>query len=112
LRAFTDAVCREFPDEAVELLPGKAMIEIRRAQVNKGEGVLALLNHPPFRGRTPVFIGDDVTDEDVFAVLPQVGGLGYSVSRKFSGLAGMFHSPTEVRAALDRLARSGGRVSR
>lgn len=112
LHKFAQAVCREFPDQFLELLPGKAMLEIRRAQVNKGEGVLALMNHPPFRGRTPVFIGDDVTDEAVFAVLPQIGGLGYSVSRKFAGLAGMFHSPAEVRIALARLAQSGGRPRR
>jgi trehalose 6-phosphate phosphatase len=108
LGEFAREVCAEFPDEAVDILSGKSMIEVKRTHVNKGEGVLALMNYPPFRGRTAVFIGDDVTDEAVFAVLPQIGGLGYSVSRQFSGLAGMFHSPAEVRAALDRLARSGG----
>jgi trehalose 6-phosphate phosphatase len=76
--------------------------------VNKGEGVLALMNYAPFRGRVPVFIGDDVTDKDVFNVLPHTGGLGYSVGRKFPDLAGMFHSPGDVRDALASLARSGG----
>ncbi|MBV8793058.1 MAG: trehalose-phosphatase [Pseudolabrys sp.] len=108
LRELTAAVCRDFPDEAVDFLPGKAVIEVRRAEVNKGEGVLALMAHAPFRGRMPVFIGDDVTDEAVFAALPQIGGRGYSVSRKFSGAAGMFHSPQHVRDALARLASTGG----
>ena len=54
-----------------------------------------------------MFIGDDVTDEAVFAVLPQIGGIGYSVSRKFHGLEGMFESPGDVRIALARLAKSG-----
>ncbi|MGI8525838.1 MAG: trehalose-phosphatase [Pseudolabrys sp.] len=108
LREFARAVCAEFPDQTVDLLPGKAIIEIRRAQVNKGEGVIALMKHPPFRGRMPLFIGDDVTDEAAFAVLPEIGGLGYSVTRRFDGLAGMFDSPADVRAALARLAQAGG----
>ncbi len=108
VRTFVEQVCREFSEESVTLLAGKAVLELRRTEVNKGEGVLALMNHPPFRGRVPVFIGDDVTDEDVFNVLPHTGGLGYSVGRKFPDLAGMFHSPGDVRDALASLARSGG----
>ena len=55
----------------------------------------------------PVFIGDDVTDESVFAVLPELGGKGFSVSRHFAGLTGIFESPAQVRRALQRLAADG-----
>jgi trehalose 6-phosphate phosphatase len=98
------AACAAFPGEALDLLPGKAMIEIKRASVNKGEGVRALMARQPFAGRRPVFIGDDVTDESVFAVLPHMNGLGFSVDRRFPGLAGMFETPAQVRAALRALA--------
>ena len=62
------------------------------------------MTHAPFAGRMPVFIGDDVTDESVFAVLPALGGKGYAVGRHFSGVTGIFDSPDDVRAALRRLA--------
>jgi trehalose 6-phosphate phosphatase len=88
------------------VLPGKAVLEVKRPNVNKGDGVRELMRHPPFAGRMPVFIGDDVTDESVFAVLPGLGGKGFSVGRHFAGLAGIFDSPMDVRRALQRLASS------
>ncbi|MGH6789901.1 MAG: trehalose-phosphatase [Pseudolabrys sp.] len=96
-----------FPDEPVEVLRGKAMLEVTRPGVSKGEGVRELMKHPPFRKRKPIFIGDDVTDESVFAVLPALGGEGFSVGREFHDLAGIFASPSEVRRTLQRLAGSG-----
>jgi trehalose 6-phosphate phosphatase len=101
------AACAAFPDEATEVLPGKAMFEVKRPGINKGEGVRTLMTKPPFAGRIPVFIGDDVTDESVFEVLPDLGGKGFSVSRQFDGLAGIFASPAQVRRALQRLAANG-----
>ena len=61
-----------FPKEMVEVLPGKEMLELKRAGTNKGEAVRTLMAHKPFAGRMPVFIGDDVTDEAVFAILPNM----------------------------------------
>ena len=58
-----------------------------------------LMMHSPFRGRRPVFIGDDVTDEAAFAVLPEFDGVGFSVGRRISGLAGCVCS-TRRRAAM------------
>jgi trehalose 6-phosphate phosphatase len=93
-----------FPGEAIEVLPGKAMFEVKRPGVSKGEAVRALMSHTPFAGRQPVFIGDDVTDESVFAMLPAFGGTGFSVHRHFAGVAGIFESPEQVRRALQALA--------
>jgi trehalose 6-phosphate phosphatase len=98
------ATLAAFPGEPLELLPGKALFEIKRPGVSKGESVRMLMTHAPFAGRMPVFIGDDVTDESVFAVLPALGGRGYSVGRHFSGVTGIFDSPDDVRVALRRLA--------
>jgi trehalose 6-phosphate phosphatase len=107
LRSHIAAGRAAFPAEATEVLLGKAVLEVKRPDVNKGDGVRELMRHPPFAGRMPVFVGDDVTDETVFAVLPGLGGKGFSVGRHFAGLAGIFHSPIEVREALRRLASNG-----
>jgi len=104
LRTLIEKVRSEFPDEALEVLPGKAMFEVKRPGISKGAAVRALMTHAPFVGRVPVFVGDDVTDESVFAALPALGGKGYSVGRHFDGLAGIFAAPDDVREALRRLA--------
>jgi trehalose 6-phosphate phosphatase len=101
-------VSAKFPDQSLEILGGKAMLEIKRGSVSKGAAVRELMLTAPFSGRTPVFIGDDVTDETVFAVLPELGGSGFSVGRKFAGMAGLFDTPMQVRGALQALAESGG----
>jgi trehalose 6-phosphate phosphatase len=99
------AVCRAaYPEEPTELLLGKAMFEVKRPGINKGDAVRELMGHAPFIGRMPVFIGDDITDEAVFKVLPFLGGKSFSVTRHFPGLAGIFESPAHVREALEKLA--------
>lgn len=106
LRSSIAAARAAFPREAIEVLPGKAMFEVKRPGVSKGEAARALMTHAPFAGRKPVFIGDDVTDESVFAVLPSLGGIAFSVQRPFNGLAGIFTSPAQVRRALRVFAAS------
>ena len=109
LRASIDAGRAAFPGELTEVQSGKFVFEVKRPNATKGEAVRALMTQPPFAERRPVFIGDDVTDESVFAILPALKGLGFSVGRHFSGLAGIFDSPSQVRRALKDLAtRSQG----
>jgi trehalose 6-phosphate phosphatase len=107
LRAHIEAVCADFSNEPMEMLPGKALFEVKRPGVSKGEGVRALLTYAPFAGRTPVFIGDDETDKTLFALLPEFGGIGFSVDLDVEGLAGVFASPAAVRGALRQLAQMG-----
>lgn len=102
--------CKAFADERTEVLPGKLMFEVKRPAVNKGEAVRHLMKLAPFAGRKPVFIGDDVTDESVFEVMPDLGGRGFSVTRDVEGLSGIFRSPGQVRKALHRLANGHSSV--
>jgi trehalose 6-phosphate phosphatase len=88
----------------LEVLPGKAVIEVKPTGFNKGSAVLELMEIAPFKGRKPIFIGDDVTDEAVFAILSEVNGTGFSVGRIIPGATGIFSSPAQVRDWLDRLA--------
>jgi trehalose 6-phosphate phosphatase len=92
------------PYRTIELLTGKAVIEVKQAGVNKGTAVRELMHHLPFRGRTPIFVGDDVTDEDAFAVMPEFGGRAISVGRAVPGISEVIASPVEVRRWLENLS--------
>jgi len=105
-----DIVATE-PTDHVEILLGKAVIEIKPRQFNKGTAVTELMTHPPFAGRTALFIGDDTTDESVFAILPDLAGAGFSVSKAMPGAEGIFESPEAVRSWLAHLCHHAGRGS-
>lgn len=96
-----------FEAEHIEVLNGKAVIEARRQGIDKGSAVTALARQAPFAGRTILFGGDDATDEDVFRILPRLGGHGFSVGRRFPGAEHHFSSPSAVRAWLARMAETG-----
>jgi len=95
----------DLPNAPIEVLPGKCVCEIKQAGFDKASGVRALMNEPPFKGRRPVFVGDDVTDESVFAIMPDLRGVAFSVGRRAQGVAGCFEKPRDVRAWLARLVR-------
>jgi len=108
VREAVAAACAVYPKSAIEVLPGKAVIEVKSSAFNKGTGIRELMRFPPFRGRSPVFVGDDVTDRAAFSVLPEFGGTGFSVGHKIPGLAGCFPRPQDVREWLYGLAGDDG----
>ncbi len=77
-------IWRELDTKSMEILPGKLVLEIKQAGTTKATAVRELMRIPPFAGRRPVFIGDDVTDLGVFAILPELGGIGISVGLQCS----------------------------
>ncbi len=66
-------------DDALTLLEGKMVFELKPPNVNKGIAIKAFMDEEPFRGRRPVFAGDDVTDEAGFAAVNELGGLSLRV---------------------------------
>ncbi len=104
LHAGVARICAQAPTGSIEILPGKAVVEVKPAQVSKALAVRELMKYPPFIGRHPLFIGDDVTDEPVFDVIPDFGGLSFSVGRIVPGVNGHFDRPESVRAWLARMA--------
>lgn len=56
------------------ILRGKYVVELRPSGKDKGVGVREFLREAPFRGRIPVFVGDDATDEFGFRAVNRLGG--------------------------------------
>lgn len=80
IRDAVERVARRESD-ALRLIAGKMVTELQPRHRNKGAVIAAFLAEPPFRGRRPVFIGDDSTDEDGFAEVNRRGGLSIRVGR-------------------------------
>ena len=74
--AMRDATAGE---TAIERLPGNMLVEARRIGVHKGRAVEAFMMEAPFRGRRPVFVGDDTTDEDGFRAVNALGGVSVRI---------------------------------
>ena len=71
---------------------GKMVCEVKSASGHKGSAIRALMRTPPFEGRVPLFIGDDLTDEDGFATTNELGGHSIKV--------GTLEEPTVARRHL------------
>lgn len=91
------AVCKNERCESLEVLPGKLVVEIKPGGYDKGTGLRELMSVRPFSGRTPIFIGDDITDHAAFAALPDFGGFGFSVGGMVPGTIFNFDGPQDVR---------------
>ncbi|MXO56220.1 trehalose-phosphatase [Pontixanthobacter gangjinensis] len=61
---------------------GKCVIELVRPGADKAGAVRSFMDLPPFAGTMPVFIGDDVTDEDGFVAAIEFGGFGIAVGER------------------------------
>ncbi|MEM8547101.1 MAG: trehalose-phosphatase [Pseudomonadota bacterium] len=64
------------------LIAGKMVYEIAPSAHDKGRAINTFLEFAPFKGRTPVFVGDDITDEDGFAAVTQCSGTGVIVGER------------------------------
>jgi trehalose 6-phosphate phosphatase len=66
---------------------GKMLFELRPGGGDKGSAVRTLMERSPMAGGIPIFIGDDVTDEEGFAAAAELGGSGILVGPIRSTLA-------------------------
>lgn len=105
--------CRDVLDAALggdpagwEIVEGKMVFEVRPLGFTKGTAIEAFMGEAPFRGRTPVFCGDDVTDEDGFAAVDARGGVGVRVGGGSATRASV--RVDTVGELLDWLARIAG----
>lgn len=74
--AFADALAAR---HKLDVKRGKCVIEFVNRGANKGAALRRFMNQAPFRGSVPVFVGDDITDEDGMVAATQMGGFGILV---------------------------------
>jgi trehalose 6-phosphate phosphatase len=78
-------LCRDAMERAAEhaasitVRRGKMVVEVVGYPSNKGSAIDSFLQEKPFLGRTPIFAGDDLTDEDGFALVNERGGISNKV---------------------------------
>jgi len=106
VRGFMEDLARGL-GERWHLQTGKCVVEIRPADGDKGTAVERFLGAPPFSGRRPLAVGDDITDEAMFAAVNRLGGLSVRVGRVMRPSAALatVESPAAVRDWIARLVR-------
>ena len=76
-------LARRIADEQGLLVqPGDMVVEVRAPGADKGDALAAFMAEAPFAGATPIFIGDDATDEDGFRAAESLGGYGVVVGSR------------------------------
>jgi trehalose 6-phosphate phosphatase len=86
-----------------EMISAKMAWEVRPRGIDKGSAVRMLMEYAPFFGRIPVFVGDDVTDEDGMRAARELGGVGLLVPD-------VFGDPAGVRAWIAKLVGEDGHI--
>jgi len=85
LRPELETICLSLVEDLAARLPdtvltrGKMVIELRLHTATKGTAISDFLREKPFRGRIPVYAGDDVTDEDAFVAVNALSGISVKV---------------------------------
>ena len=65
----------------LEVQLGKRVAEVKPSGIDKGTAVAEYLLESPFKGRRPVFIGDDLNDEHGFAEVNKLDGISIKVGK-------------------------------
>lgn len=64
----------------LKLQEGRMVAELKSPGAHKGDVLENFMREKPFMGHTPIFVGDDLTDEDGFASAEKAGGRGVLVA--------------------------------
>lgn len=103
-----EAAVRTFLDEHMptiekdfHLQKGKMVYEIRPSGRDKGMAIEEFMQETPFIGRKPVFIGDDVTDEDGFATVNGMHGHSIRVGDGITAARWILPDPRAVLTMLN-----------
>jgi len=86
---------------------GKAVAEILPSAAGKGKIIESFLHEPPYLGRRPVFIGDDLTDENGFKAVNAQGGISVRIGAGDTIAQQRVGTPAELRHSLLAWANGG-----
>lgn len=92
----------------VTVLEGKMVVELKLSGRTKGDLIADFMAEDPFRGRRPIYFGDDVTDEDAFRALPGWNGIGVKVGDGPTAATCRIPDPASLHAWLLRRAVDAG----
>ena len=88
----------------LQALSGNKVVEIKPAGQDKGSAIVRFMKEPPFSERTPVFVGDDATDEDGFRTINELGGVSVKVNSGETAAASRLPDVDAVMNWLEELA--------
>jgi len=86
-----------------EMQAGKMVFEVKSGGRDKGTAIGEFMEEKPFRGRLPVFIGDDLTDEFGFEIVNRIGGYSVKVGEGMSAARLRLADARAVRAWLGKI---------
>jgi len=88
----------------LKVQPGKMVVELKPEDADKGRALAAMMTRPGWRGRRPVAVGDDATDEDMIRAAEALGGLGIHVGDGESAARARLPDPASLAALLAHAA--------
>jgi len=86
---------------------GKAVAEILPSAAGKGKVIERFLQEAPYRGRRPIFIGDDLTDEHGFKAVNAHDGLSVRIGPGDTIAKVRLGTPADLRHCLSTWAYEG-----
>ncbi len=105
LGGFVERAVASLPDlgaAGLRIQHGHMVAEVVPASVNKGSALAEFMREPPFQGRLPLYVGDDLTDEPAFHWVNLAGGVSVVVNPR---------RPSAASAALPGVAAVRGWLS-
>jgi len=90
----------------LHLLHGKMVVEVKGGKATKADALSAFMQEEPFRGRVPLFAGDDVTDEDAFNQIANLNGISIKIGEGSTAAQFRTEGTANFREWLGRLADS------
>lgn len=95
-------------DPGARILTGKMVVEVKLGGRSKADAVHDFMAEPPFAGRTPLYAGDDVTDEDAFRAVAALDGVSIKIGSEATAAC---YRAEDTEAFLDWLDRLGARLA-
>jgi trehalose 6-phosphate phosphatase len=111
LREVVENAIRSLPelqDAGLRVQHGRMVAEVTPSNASKAIALAEFMAEFPFKGRMPVYVGDDVTDESAFEWVNAAGGRSIAVGeRQSSSARARLGSVDAVRSWLHALTEGG-----